>query len=86
MYREPLDVSMFREIVRIREREKFTMNEKRGERDHVTPISITRDRCKSLQTARDRVMSLTFHLIIRSRKSIRFILLMYLAYYFEDIG
>jgi len=74
---------MFRKIIRIREREKFTKN---GERDHVEPISVTRDRCKSLQTARDQAMSLTFHLVMRSSKPIRFVLLIYLAYHFGDIG
>ena len=84
---------MFREIVHIKKREKFALRNKKssqctknGERDYVAPINIARDRCKSLQTARDRVMSLTFHLIMHSSKSIHFILLIYLAYYFEDIG
>jgi len=58
-------ILMFREIVR--EQEKFMMY-KNGERDYMVPISITRDRCKSLQTTRDRVMSLTFHLVTRSSK------------------
>jgi len=74
--------SMFRKIIRVKEREKFTKN---GERDHVEPISVTRDRCKSLQTARDQAMSLTFHLVMRSSKPIRFVLLIYLAYHFGDI-
>lgn len=61
---------MFREIVRVGEQEKFMMH-KNGERDYMVPISIireSRDRCKSLQTARDRAMSLTFHLVTRSSK------------------